>query len=299
MAANMKFLQKCIFVLCVTCLTSRFVAAQNRYFDSNGMRIRYVEHGAGDPVILVHGFSATVKSNWGNTGVIAALGKNNRVVALDYRGHGQSGKPHDTKAYGNNEIAKDVLRLMDHLKIERAHVVGYSLGANIVAKLLTTNPERFITATMGGSSGMRGTPNEQTRKTLDDWAESMTTTDTPFRWVVLQVAPTDEPPLTEEMIRQQSSEFAGSNDVEALAAMLRGMDLFVTNEQLASVKVPTLAVVGSADPALLGVNSLKRLWPALSVVVIDGATHSNNRGRGVTGRPEFVQAIRDFIATHK
>ena len=66
----------------------------------------------------------------------------------------KSGKPHDSAAHGE-EMAQDVVRLLDHLRFSRAHIAGYSLGAMITATLLTTNPGRFITATLSGSSGLR------------------------------------------------------------------------------------------------------------------------------------------------
>ena len=91
-------------------------ALEDKFFDSKGVTIRYVDVGRGEPVVLVHGFSSSVEGNWGAPGVIAALEKDFRVVALDCRGHGKSDKPHDAAAYGN-EMVEDVARLLDHLGI--------------------------------------------------------------------------------------------------------------------------------------------------------------------------------------
>ncbi|HEX72751.1 MAG TPA: alpha/beta fold hydrolase, partial [Candidatus Hydrogenedentes bacterium] len=88
------------------------------YFDSNGVRIHYTVEGAGDPVILVHGFAANADLNWRLPGVTKALAKEFRVIALDNRGHGLSDKPHDPQQYGA-EMIEDVVRLMDHLGIEK------------------------------------------------------------------------------------------------------------------------------------------------------------------------------------
>jgi pimeloyl-ACP methyl ester carboxylesterase len=119
-------------------------SAQDNFFDSNGVRIRYVDRGAGEPVVLIHGGGSTLES-WVDSGVLPNLAKDYRVIALDARGFGKSGKPHDVKAYGP-EMGLDVIRLLDHLGIQRAHVVGYSMGAHITAQLLTTHPQRFLTA---------------------------------------------------------------------------------------------------------------------------------------------------------
>ena len=140
----------CLFALHLFALD--LVSAQDQFFDSNGVRIRYVEQGSGPPVVLLHGFSGNLDASWVETGVLPKLATDYRVIALDSRGHGKSDKPHDPKSYGL-QMGQDVVRLLDHLHIARAHIVGHSMGAGITAKLLTTNPDRFLTATLSGSAG--------------------------------------------------------------------------------------------------------------------------------------------------
>ena len=135
------------------------VSAQDQFF-SNGVRIHYVDQGSGQPVVLLHGFSGSLDSSWVETSVLPKLATDYRVIALDYRGYGQSDKPHDPKSYGLH-MGHDVVRLLDHLNIARAHIVGHSMGAGITAKLLTTHPDRFVTATLSGSAGRhRWTPED-------------------------------------------------------------------------------------------------------------------------------------------
>src|SRR5262245_58833732 len=93
------------------------VWGEDRFFDSNGVKIRYVVEGEGEPVVLVHGFSADLDRQWRGPGLIAALAKERRVIAYDNRGHGKSEKPHDEKQYGM-EMVQDAVRLMDHLQIQ-------------------------------------------------------------------------------------------------------------------------------------------------------------------------------------
>ena len=95
--------------------------AQQRFFDSNGVRIRYLELGKGEPVVLLHGNGGSLQG-WLDTGIAADLARDYRVIALDARGHGQSGKPRDPSAYGQ-QMGLDLVRLLDQLGIERA-VVG-------------------------------------------------------------------------------------------------------------------------------------------------------------------------------
>src|SRR5262249_47141684 len=141
---------------------------QDKFFDSNGVRIRYVEQGTGEPVVLIHGFGGRAAVN---SKVFQQLTKDYRVIALDCRGYSKSDKPHDAKKYGQ-EMALDVVRLLDYLKINQAHIVGYSMGASIVAKLLIMKPERFLTATLGGDGGIIA-PTESELKFYEQLAADM------------------------------------------------------------------------------------------------------------------------------
>ena len=90
-------------------LAASSLPAEDRFFDSAGIRIRYVEQGSGPVVVLLHGYGGSSKA-WFDSGIFANLAQDHRVIALDLRGHGLSGKPHDPKAYGD-EMGLDVIRL--------------------------------------------------------------------------------------------------------------------------------------------------------------------------------------------
>ena len=120
------------------------------YFDSKGVQIYFEEHGIGEPVVLVHGFASRAEHNWGATNWFTTLAPHYRVVALDCRGHGKSGKPHDSAAYGGEIMGEDVIGLMDHLGIKRTLIMGYSMGGRIVTGLLMSHPERLRAAVLGG-----------------------------------------------------------------------------------------------------------------------------------------------------
>jgi pimeloyl-ACP methyl ester carboxylesterase len=267
-------------------------AAQDRYFDAGGVRIRYVDMGSGPAVVLVHGFTGDIERSWINTGVLENLSTDHRVLAFDLRGHGHSGKPHDPRAY--DEIGLDVIRLLDHTGVKRAHVVGYSLGGIIIAKLLTTHPERFMSALIGGAAYRRS------RSARADQANEAAAREVEagiYRALIISTAATDEPPPGEEAIHARSREIAGSNDVHAHAALMRARRaLLVSDAEIAAVRVPTLALVGGADPALLRVQAMREFWQDLHVQVVPGATHPTVHERGLPRRPEFVQAIRRWIA---
>ncbi len=150
----MKVMVHVFVVLLGLTVTPLPLLSEECFFVSGGVRIHYVDEGKDDPVVLVHGFTGSI-AGWVDPGVMANLSRDYRVIALDLRGHGKSGKPHDSGAYGEN-LGIDAIRLMDHLGTAKAHIVGYSLGARITSYLLTTYPNRFITATLGGSPAQIG-----------------------------------------------------------------------------------------------------------------------------------------------
>ena len=120
-------------------------------FSSDGVEIAFIDEGTGDPVILVHGFASNIATNWVDPGWVSHLTRTGyRVVALDNRGHGNSQKLHDPAGYSGPIMAEDVRRLMDHLAIARADLIGYSMGARIAAFLGLAHPDRTRSLVFGG-----------------------------------------------------------------------------------------------------------------------------------------------------
>src|SRR6266849_2242077 len=114
-------------------------------FDSDGISLHYEVHGpeSGAPIVLVHGFASHYRLNWVGTRWQETLtGAGFRVIGLDCRGHGDSDKPHDPRAYESPVMAADVRRLLDHLGIESAHYLGFSMGARIGIQCVLDFPSR-------------------------------------------------------------------------------------------------------------------------------------------------------------
>ena len=122
------------FVILALAASTAVAAPQQGQFLSNGVKIHYIEEGQGEPVLLIHGFSANAFVNWVLPGVFGNLAKHYHVIALDNRGHGASGKPHEIEKYGP-EMVEDAVRLLDHLKIEKAHIDN-ALAQNIKQRRL-------------------------------------------------------------------------------------------------------------------------------------------------------------------
>ncbi|HEV3146212.1 MAG TPA: alpha/beta hydrolase [Gemmataceae bacterium] len=129
-------------------------------FDSKGVKICYAVQGKGEPVVLVHGWLSSAAINWDLPGITAALAKDYQVIELDVRGHGQSDKPTKEEEYGP-ELVEDIVRLLDHLEVKKAHIVGYSMGGVITANFIVKHPDRVLSGTLGGMGWLREGSLEQ------------------------------------------------------------------------------------------------------------------------------------------
>jgi pimeloyl-ACP methyl ester carboxylesterase len=128
-----------VLALCAVMIPTAALA-QDKFFDSSAVRLRYVEQGQGQPIVLLHGNGNSLQS-WIDAGVFKTLAAEYRVIAFDARGHGKSGKPHDPRQYGI-EMIRDAVRLLDHLAIPKAHIIGYSKGANTTVTRWARTPRR-------------------------------------------------------------------------------------------------------------------------------------------------------------
>ena len=264
------------------------VVAQDagQFFDSNGVPIHYIDKGTGEPVVLMHGLNGSYERAWFDPGVAQALlDAGYRVLALDARAHGKSGTPHDPAQYGP-EMALDIARLLTHVGLERAHVVGYSMGANIAGKLREMQPERFITLTLGGSGWIKQAGPGSTRVALADSLERGDGFMPLYRSLYPDWTDQDREARSAEMV-------ARLPDVRATVAMLRGYDLSVAEESLRANTVPTLAIIGGADPVKQRVDALQGVMKHLETVVIPGADHQAARTH-----PDFVASLLEFLEKH-
>jgi pimeloyl-ACP methyl ester carboxylesterase len=273
---------------CLLFLITSGLRAEQGFFNSNGVRIHYTVEGKGEPVLLIHGFSVNPMAQWVLPGITAALTRDHQVIAMDCRGHGQSGKPHDPKQYGL-EMVEDAVRLLDHLKIKKAHIVGYSMGGFIALRLAASHPDRALTVTSGGA----GSAQKVEARLLDELAESLDQ-GKGIGPLLRRLTPVGREPPTEEQLGRVNLILSAFNDQKALAAVIRGLkSLAIPLDNLKTNKVPTLVIVGDLDPLKEGVDAMKGLVPLLQVVVIKGADHMN-----AFTKPQFTQALRDYLDQH-
>lgn len=280
-----------VLSLAVVFLSASLCAAapQHGAFLSNGVKIHYITEGEGEPVLLIHGFCASAMANWILPGVFEDLAKHYHVIAIDNRGHGASGKPHEIDKYGT-EMVEDAVRLLDHLNIKKAHVVGYSMGGFITDKLLTTHPDRVLSATLGGAGWSR---DEDDRTILEAIAKSLEEGKgiTPL---MKALTPSGATPLTDEQLKARNQMIMLTNDPKALACCIRGMaKLTVPREQLEKNKVPTLAIIGEKDPLKRGVDALDGVMSNLKIVVVKGGDHMSTFRSS-----QFKSALDEFLKAH-
>ena len=262
----------------------------DRCFDSAGVPIRYVELGSGAPVVLVHSFMGHFDADFVRSGVVAALANEFRVIGIDLRGHGKSGKPHDPQQYGR-EMALDIARLLDHLGLARAHLVGYSLGAHVVAQLLALRPERVESAVLAGSCGRRQWSAEDDQRVE---VEAHELEQGLLRTQLSRLQRPDGPPLSDATVNKLSALLLAGNDNAALAAVRRSnRDQVIDDAQLAAARAPMLGIVGGDDPYIASFHALSASVPQFRFVVIDGATHNQ-----LIAHPEFLRVVHSFLREH-
>lgn len=241
------------------------VYSQEGTFDSDGIPIHYTDQGMGESVVLVHGFSQNLDA-WHYSGIVEELSDTYRVITMDLRGHGMSGKPHEPEAYGRN-LGDDIVRLLDYLDLGAAHLVGYSMGAGVVGAMLVRNPDRVLTATLAGGYFPHWDESEEE---FAEYTEERGRLGERFPW---------EPE---------------NQDFLALAAAIRGAKFVeVSDEEIAAVSVPTLVVFGSEELDHVQVSERHFVTTPtvnLSSLIVEGANHDN-----LVLQPEFLQAVLAHI----
>lgn len=266
-------------------------AAEDQYFDSDGVQIRYIVEGEGEPVVLVHGFSANLDLNFGIPGVIDALAQDYQVIALDCRGHGKSDKPHGAGNYGM-KMVNDVIRLMDHLNIDRAHIGGYSMGGFLTMKLIHEYPDRAISAMPGGAG--RPMTSEESNGLQEGLAQSLESGNG-IGPLLKALTPEGQPEPTPEQLAQINTMLMATNDPIALAGVIRGMqDFALTDEQLEANEVPTLVLVGEIDPLNeQTVGPLNGVMSNVEIIELPGRDHMS-----AFADPGYVEGMREHISRH-
>jgi len=249
-------------------------------FDSEGVEIAFVDAAPSVepvdtvPVVLVHGFASNISMNWVMPGWVETLTETGyRVIALDNRGHGGSEKLHDPSQYGGPLMAEDVRRLIEHLGLEQAHVMGYSMGARISAFLALKYPSLVRTTIFGGLGinmvrGMAGTG---------------------------PIANALEAPSIEDVVNPTARTFRAfaeqtKSDLKALAACIRSSRDPISRDDVGRISCPVMVAVGSEDVIAGPAADLAKLIPTAEAFVIPSRDHMK-----AVGDKEYKAAVLKFL----
>jgi pimeloyl-ACP methyl ester carboxylesterase len=243
---------------------------------NDGVRLAYEDVGAGEPVVLVHGFASDRVQNWRAPGWYDTLtGAGWRVVALDCRGHGESDKPHDPDRYGDRMV-DDVAAVMAAAGVAQAHVMGYSMGGMLTMGLLMRRPELVRRAVVAGVGETYFRDAPKRRHAIADALEA------------------PDPSVLSDPIQRQFRLFAGQKgkDLQALAACMRKERTVYPPDRLATWTGPLLVVCGEMDNLTGKPDGLAQAFPAGRAVTVGKRDHMSAVGDKV-----YKQAVLDFLAS--
>jgi pimeloyl-ACP methyl ester carboxylesterase len=226
-------------------------------FQSDGVRLAFLDEGQGDPVLLIHGFASSVRANWIEPGWVRLLtAAGYRVIAFDNRGHGESEKLYDRALYTAPLMAEDARRLMDHLAIPRADVMGYSMGARIACFLALKYPQRVRSAIFGGLGGNMVRPMAGTGPIAH----------------ALEAQSIDDVKNATARTFRAFAEKTGS-DLKALAACIRGSREPITREMVGRLACPVLVATGTEDVIGGSAEELSAMIPGAEALPIPRRDH--------------------------
>ncbi len=252
----------------------------------DGVRIAYEIAGDGArTIVLVHGFASDRVQNWKAPGWYGVLnGAGYRVVALDNRGHGESGKPHDPQMYGHMKMADDVIAVMDAAGAGAAARMGYSMGGYIAMSLLLRHPERFTRVIIGGVGASY----------LDMAAAAHSTASAARRAMIADGLEAEDPSAITDRTVREFRAFAdqGGKDRIALAACMRGNRDSFTAVELAKSTRPVLVVCGETDALTGPPGPLAAAFADGRAVVVAKRDHMLTVGDKV-----YKEAVLDFLSS--
>jgi pimeloyl-ACP methyl ester carboxylesterase len=245
---------------------------------SDGVRIHWMEAGEGPPVVLLHGYTSCCDAGWFANGVAKELARDHRVIGIDARGHGRSEKPHDPAKYDGDRMPADVIEVLDYLGVRQAHFHGYSMGGGIVAHLLARHPDRFVTASFGGS-GVR----EEDEALAKQAAER---------------DPQGHDPQQEA--GQAALRARADRDDAALKAVQDGRTAKPSTApplDLAALDFPIQAINGEFDAPISKTQRLAREARDFTAVILPGRGHNTVTTFPFTP-PLYIASIAEFVRRH-
>lgn len=261
----------------------------------NGVNYHVETHGAGDPLVLLHGFSGS-GANWEVH--VDTLAQHFRVVTVDLLGHGQTDSPADPARYRAERAAADLIAIFDALDLPRVNLLGYSMGGRLALYTALQYPARIDRLILESASpGLRTDAERQARirsdEALADRIERDGVAAFVDYWTDIPLFATQMPELRQRLYEQRLN-----NDPVGLANSLRGMGTGAQPslwEHLPALDLPVLLLCGALDAKFAAINrEIRHLIPHSTLVVIPDAGHTVH-----AEQPERFRAEIDrFLHAH-
>ena len=256
------------------------------YFEHAGCQLYYEDHGQGEPLLLVHGLGSSIQ-DWEYQ--LPHLQQQRRVVAVDLRGHGRSGKPRER--YSMAAFAADVAALIEHLGLPPVHLVGISMGGMVGFQLGVDRPELLRSLCIVNSA-----PEVKTKSAADWWMLAK-------RWSLSRLLSLQTIgkglgrllfPLPEQAeLRAKVEQRWPQNDKRAYLASLDAIIGWGVRERLAAITCPTLVISGDRDyTPVAAKQAYVAELPNARLVVIERSRHATPMDQP----DRFNAVLDDFLA---
>ena len=250
------------------------MSAPGKIVAVNGIDLHYEERGAGEPLLLLHGFGMCGPGDWG--AIADELAKNNRVILVDLRGHGWSTNP--SGQFTMRQSAEDIRALLDVLKIRRVRAMGISAGGMTLLHLATKYPDRIGSMVLIGATSHF---HQQARDALRNIGAN--------------------PPSPGDVAMLKKCARRGEGQIRELMRQFIGFkdsfeDMNLTPPYLATIKARTLIVHGDRDeffPVEIPVEMYTSI-PGSQLWIVPNGDHVPIYGART---PEFLRVTRQFLAS--
>jgi pimeloyl-ACP methyl ester carboxylesterase len=261
----------------------------------NGVEIYYEEHGEGTPILFCHEFAGDHRS-WSPQ--VRFLARRYRTIAYCARGYHPSTVPNDDAAYSEEQHVEDAYGLLKFLGIDKAHIVGLSMGGNLTLKLGLAHPDVCLSLVVAGAGFGSTNPDEfraNSRETadllervgMDQFGETYGHGPSRLRFEQ------KDPQGFAEMVRQLKEHSTIGSAMTMRNVQGKRKTVYDVADQLAGLDVPTLIIAGDEDelalePALL----MKRTIPNSGLLIVPKTGHTVNLEEPAL----FNQAVLDFVS---
>lgn len=255
---------------------TKLSAAADQFVQAGDVRLRYRDVGSGTPIVFIHGYSRSLE-DWL---VLADSFPSHRVIAYDVRGFGRSTRITDVRRHGDAYV-EDVAALLDHLKIDRAHLVGHSMGALIAANVAVAHPQRVASATL--IAGPTHTDSAAFARETAPWVrdlESGVNLRKFISWLF--------PGTPDSVARGMSAQAMAANDSMVMVTAMRAMPaLAIPTKTMTAATVPVFVTVGGRDPLAPYSRTLAKHWPGAQLLEVPDMDHVT-----IMNHPQVLAGIR-------